>query len=291
VATPRPRTSSGARSWLVAGHGSVGSFVAARLTAGGAAVSIFDPRPRVPVVHGTRVADPAGGRVDYAISCVSPEAAENVPSVVEASLSPDGVFFDWNTVAPAVKRRIAAAVAATTIDVALLDSLDADVDRPMLAVSGRGAYDAAGTLEAFGFRVFVAGGEVGQAALLKYLRSVFMKGFEALVLEYASLASHTDGAAIVRASLASNLGEPFVRFMDLLLETNRIHAERRSRELAAALALFADGVEPKLSFAAVEVLRQAAAAWSADSAPPADAGSKVLAGYLHAALWREAAST
>jgi len=291
VSSGQPSEARHDESWLVAGHGSVGAFLAARLVGGGARVFIFDPHPRLRVRHGQQISHPRDGRFDYVVSCVSPEAAERVPPLVPDVLPPTGLFFDWNTVAPNVKQRIRAAVEATVIDVALLDSVDAAVDRPNLAVSGDGAAAAARILEAYGFHASVAGERVGQAATLKYLRSIFTKGLEALVLEYASLASQVEGEPIVRASLRSNLGETFVRFMDVLLTTNRIHAERRSRELAGALAVFADGVEPGVAFAAVEVLRQAAEAWADDDAPPVDSDSRALADHLHGALWRQPAST
>jgi hypothetical protein len=289
-AGPRIATSSRG-SWLVAGHGSVGSFLAARLVAGGANVSVFDPNPRVAILHGARIAHPRDGGFDYVVSCVSPDAAEDVAALVADSVDPTGIFFDWNTIAPAVKQRIRGGVGAAMIDVALLDSLDAAVDRPSLAISGDRAEEAAGLLEAHRFRVAIAGEVVGQAATLKYLRSIFMKGLEAVVLEYASLASEIDGEPIVRASLRSNLGDTFVRFMDVLLATNRIHAERRSSELADALAVFGDGIKPRVSLAAAEVLRDAAEAWADDTAPPVDADSRTLANYLREVLWREPAST
>ena len=291
MATPRRTAASSAATWLVVGHGSVGSFVTTRLVEQGAHALVFDPAPRLPVLHGERIDNPAEARCDYVISCVSPEAADDVPRLVAAALDPDGIFFDWNTVSPALKRVIRTEVAATTIDVALLDSLDADVTRPTLAISGVNVSRAASLLEGYGFRVFVAGDEVGQAASLKFLRSVFMKGLEALVLEYASLAARLDGEPIVRESLESNLGERFTRFMDLLITTNRIHAERRSTELAGALAVFADGGEPRLSAAAVEVLHLAAEAWEDEGAPQIGADSHALADHLYETLWREAAST
>ena len=46
---------SPAERWLVVGHGSVGSFLTARLVAGGASVLVYDPEPRVPVAHGNIV--------------------------------------------------------------------------------------------------------------------------------------------------------------------------------------------------------------------------------------------
>jgi len=279
--------------WLVVGHGSVGSFLTARLRAAGAAVFVFDPAPRVPIVDAQAVTNIRSlGGVDYVVSCVPPDVAASVPALVGEALERDGIFFDWNTVAPAVKRSIETAVSAATVDVALLDSLDGNVERPNLAVSGPAAEEAARILDGYRFDVVVAGPDVGEAASLKYLRSIFMKGLEALVLEYASLASDFPGEPLVRASLESNLGERFVDFMDLLLTTNRIHAERRSRELVDALGTFgANGVRPAVAGASAEVLQRAARAWSEPNAPPADAPVGDFARYLRTVLWPQAPST
>ena len=277
------------RRWLVVGHGSVGSFVASRIAVGGGSVSVFDPNPRIPISQGEPIGALADlAPVDYAVSCVPPEIAETVPALVARSLVPDAIFFDWNTIAPAAKQRIRNALPAATIDVALLDSVDTKVEHPNLAVSGGRVRDAARMLDEQGFKTAIVGEEVGDAAALKYLRSIFMKSLEALVLEYASLASGLNGAPVVRASLESNLGDQFVAFTDLLLTTDRVHAQRRSRELADAVETFTEnGAEPALARAAVHVLQQAAKAWAQDSAPPVDADTHALAVHLRQALWHQ----
>ena len=171
-------------------------------------------------------------------------------------------------------------------DVALLDSLDGDSEEPMLAVSGEAAAAASVVLVRLGFSVEVVGEHVGEAAALKYLRSIFMKSLEALVLEYASLASTVPAESIVRTSLEHNLGERFTSFMDLLLATNRIHAERRGLELEDAVATFsANGSQPEVAAAAVLVLREAARAWAEPEAPQAGAPLEALAEHLHRTLW------
>jgi len=283
VGAPSP-----AERWLVVGHGSVGSFLTARLVAGGASVLVYDPEPRVPVAHGRRVdgADLPGGPVGLAVSCVPPGAAETVPDVLNAAVREDGVVFDWNTVSPSLKRRIRDRLVPRMVDVALLDSLDGDSEEPMLAVSGEAAAAASVVLVRLGFSVEVVGEHVGEAAALKYLRSIFMKSLEALVLEYASLASTVPAESIVRTSLEHNLGERFTSFMDLLLATNRIHAERRGLELEDAVATFsANGSQPEVAAAAVLVLREAARAWAEPEAPQAGAPLEALAEHLHRTLW------
>ena len=130
-----------------------------------------------------------------------------------------------------VKRRIAQATPASTVDVALLDSLDGGADAPFVAVSGPDAARGAASLRPLGFDVDVVGSEVGQAATLKYLRSIFMKSLEALALEFASLASGFEGGGTVRKSIERNLGPRYDEFIDLLIVTNRVHAARRVAEL------------------------------------------------------------
>jgi hypothetical protein len=279
--------------WLVVGHGSVGSFLAARLVRGGHAVGVLDPNPRVPLAAGAQLAE-IGGSVlyDHVASSVPPDVAETIPALVSGSVQEDGFFFDWNTLNPAVKERISHALPPAVVDVALLDSLDANVDRPSIAVSGLRVAEAAKILRALGFTVAIAGDEAGQAAALKYLRSIFMKTLEALVLEYASLSTDLDDNAIVRDSIVKSLGEQFAEFMDLLLRTNRLHAERRSRELADAVATFAvNGVRPELAAAGIDVLRRSADAWRDPAAPPPDSDALELATYLHHALWQPPTST
>jgi hypothetical protein len=238
-------------SWLVVGHGSVGAFLAGRLDD----PAVYDPAPRLPVTAGHRVTE-LEGPFAYAVSCVPPAAAVEAARLVAEAIDGDGIFFEWNTTAAEVKRRIAEVVAAATVDVALLDSLDGDTGRPMLAVSGPEAGRGAAVLRQLGFDVNVVGDEVGEAARLKYLRSIFMKTLEALALEYTTLAAAVDTEGVVRESIARNLGERFDGFLDLLVETNRVHGARRAAELADAVASF--DLPLPLAQAAAEVLRDAA---------------------------------
>jgi hypothetical protein len=282
------------KRWLVVGHGSVGSFVAARIARSGHSVKVFDPDPRIPLLDGIEPAMLTGSDQDFdcVASCVPPAVAESIPSLLRGCLHSGGFFFDWNTLSPPVKMRIKEALSLVVIDVALLDSLDASVERPSLAISGPRIAEGAKILRELGFTVAVAGDQVGQAAALKYLRSIFMKTLEGLILEYAALSADLDGNSIVRDSIAKNLGVQFADFMDLLLRTNRIHAERRSQELADAIAMFsADGVRPVLAAAGVEVLRRSADAWRDLAAPPPGSDPLEFATYLQDALWQRSAST
>jgi 3-hydroxyisobutyrate dehydrogenase-like beta-hydroxyacid dehydrogenase len=245
--------------WLIVGHGSVGAALAERLDAAGFEVSIYDPTPRLPIAAGVPVSAPAGGSFAFAVSCVPPGAAVDVAPLTGRALAPGGLLFDWNTVAPAVKRRIAESAQAATVDVALLDSLDGGDGQPFLAVSGPAAENGAEIWRRLGFDVDVVGADVGQAAALKYLRSIFMKTLEALALEFSEAAVALDSGGVVRKSIARNLGGRYDEFISLLLRTNRIHAGRRASELADAVAtLREDGLDLELAGVAAKVLQHAA---------------------------------
>ncbi len=131
----------------------------------------------------------------------------------------------------------------------------------------------------------MVGPECGDAALLKFARSLFMKTLEALVVEFEAAIADLPGRDIVTASIERNVGARFVDFSRMLLETDRVHATRRSHELAEAIEVYGQAGRPvHLATAAVEVLRAASAAWAAPDAPSSDAGGRALARYLSVRL-------
>jgi hypothetical protein len=175
-------------------------------------------------------------------------------------------------------------------DVALMDSLDDEAAHPSLAVSGPEADEAAGLLRGLGFRVEVVGGACGDAARLKLARSLFMKSLEALVLEFEAALAPVEGRAVVSRSIEANLGPHFTAFSRMLIETDRIHAGRRARELEEAILAFREsGVSLSLPLASLDVLRAAAGAWQAADAPPVGAPPHALAAFLSQRLGAEVA--
>src|SRR5258708_39422109 len=128
-------------SWLIVGHGSVGSWLAARIAPTTDRLFVLDPAPRVPIRAGRRLdpEHPMPVPVDFVISCVPPVQAERVPETISPWVSPGSVLFDWNSASPGVKTRIATRAPCLVMDVALLDSLDSNRAQPLLAISWPGA--------------------------------------------------------------------------------------------------------------------------------------------------------
>jgi 3-hydroxyisobutyrate dehydrogenase-like beta-hydroxyacid dehydrogenase len=272
-----------ATRWLIVGHGSVGSALVRRFVRAGIAPRVFDPAPRVPVAGAEFLASLIGvAPFENVVSCVAPSAALNVVETVRPVIGPQTLFLDWNTLPPDTKQQIAAAMPpGVVVDVALMDTLDQEAERPSLAVSGPQAARAAEVLRRLGFAVDDVGATCGDAARLKLSRSLFMKGLEALVIEFRAAIAPLAGREVVLSSIERNVGPQFMAFAEMLIETDRLHAARRANELAEAVSIFGSPDQLlTVARAAVEVLRSAADAWAAPNAPPAGAGADAFAAYL-----------
>lgn len=260
--------------WLIVGHGTVGSFLSARVLEAGGRVWIRDDQPRLGLPTASDVTPvTATDHVSpsYVAVCVPAQAAASVGEYLRSSVDGHPLIYDWTSASPALKIGNAGPLVDTWIDVALLDSLDRAVDRPLLAISGTRGTEAAAVLGRLGFDVAVAGDGVGQAAGVKLTRSLFMKSLEALVVEFRAVATGSDPAGAAWLSIERNLGKVFGEFADVLVTSDAAHAGRRAAELRHALSLAADqGYSTVVAEAASEVLARLADLWSAQR-PTADA--------------------
>jgi 3-hydroxyisobutyrate dehydrogenase-like beta-hydroxyacid dehydrogenase len=250
----------------VLGLGEAGAAIARGLGAAGCAVRGFDPvvRERVPDV--TRAESPADAVSGAALvlSLTTATHALEAATAVAASLTADQLYADLNTTAPSLKRELAALVERTGAgfaDVALLGSVPAQgVATPALA-SGTGAERLAELLRPFGMQVELVGREPGDAAGLKLIRSVFMKGLAASVLESVEAAKCRGADTWLRGEIADVLGD---ELLERLLAGTVRHAGRRLDEMEAAAAYLTElGVEPRVARATADwletlVLRQEA---------------------------------
>jgi 3-hydroxyisobutyrate dehydrogenase-like beta-hydroxyacid dehydrogenase len=111
-------------------------------------------------------------------------------------------------------------------------------------------------MSSLGVLVEVVGPDPGAAAARKLLRSVFMKGLAASVLESLAAAEAAGCADWLRADIAATLRDADESLVDRLVGGSKHHAVRRSAEMEAAAELLRElGVEPRLAQAAAGVLR------------------------------------
>lgn len=193
----------------------------------------------------------AGANVVLSVNAakVAVEAARSALGALAA----DAVYADLNTAAPALKRELAAVVGERRFaDVALLGPVPArGLGTPALA-SGAGAQALADSVGTFGMPVQVVSARAGDAAAMKLVRSVFMKGLAASALESMRAAEEAGCADWLADEIASVIGGPL---LDRLLEGSRAHAHRRVDEMEAAGELLRElGVEPRIAEASAALL-------------------------------------
>ena len=227
------------------GLGEAGSRYAADLLAAGVSVVGHDPTAR-PEIPGLRHAESPARAVQDAQIVLSLNSAHVAPQVAADAapgLRPGSVFADLNTSAPDVKRKVAAAVepaGAWFVDVAVLAPVPRRGLRTPLALAGPGRERLTRFLAPLGVPVEDAGEQPGAAAARKLLRSVFMKGIAAAVLESLEIAGRAGQEEWLRDQIVAELAAADAAFVDRLVDGTRQHARRRLTEMQAAADYAAD---------------------------------------------------
>jgi 3-hydroxyisobutyrate dehydrogenase-like beta-hydroxyacid dehydrogenase len=249
------------QSAAVLGLGEAGATIATGLVERGVRVTGYDPDPARTAEGVVRVetAAAAVAGADAVLSLNAQSVAVAVAADVAPRLTQGQLYADLNTASAEVKRRVAAAVApsgASFADVALLGPVPArGVETPCLA-SGDGAERFAELLAPLGMPVETVGPEPGAASTRKLLRSIFMKGLAAAVIESLEAARAAGCEPWLRSDIEATLATAGETLVERLVEGSRAHAVRRVDEMEAAAALERElGVEPRVAEAAAELLR------------------------------------
>ena len=185
-------------------------------------------------VRGCYSAAAALDGADAALSLVTADQA--LLAAESAAIAPGTLWFDMNSVAPDTKRAAAAAISAKGaryVDVAVMSPVMPARTAVPLLVSGAHAEAGAAVLRALGFgNVRVVPGDVGRASSIKMIRSVMVKGIEALTAECVLAASQAGVLDEVLASLdASEKPKPWAERADYNLDRMLAHGLRRAAEM------------------------------------------------------------
>lgn len=223
----------------VVGLGEAGARYARGFKAAGFDVSAFDPFVSLDepgITQFDRIEESVAG-AELVVSLVGARVAADVAASTLSSLSKGAVFADFNTASPATKRSIGDSVssrAALFADVAVLAPVPRGGILTPLMASGAGADRFAELMEPTGAPVESIGGNPGDAAGRKLLRSVFMKGLAAIVLESVTAAEAAGQEDWVRAQIAAELSGDGEALVERLLTGSRQHAARRAHETVDA---------------------------------------------------------
>jgi len=250
------------------GFGEAGQAIAAGLRDGGteqvAAWDILFPRPEGERLKaagqqsGVRLAASAADAVqgaDIVISAVTAASSFEAARSAAPHLTANPYYLDINSVSPGRKRESAALLGgkARYIDVAVIAPIHPGRHKTPMLIAGPHAQAAAPLLSQLEMQTTIAGDEVGAAAAIKMIRSVMIKGIEALSLECFLAAFRAGVLEQVADSLKNNYpGLDWRKAAAYNIERMASHGERRAAEMEeSALTLRELGLDPLMAEATV----------------------------------------
>jgi 3-hydroxyisobutyrate dehydrogenase-like beta-hydroxyacid dehydrogenase len=214
---------------------------------------------------------------DVVLSLVVGAATRSVAAAAASHLKPGALYVDLNSVGPVTKSEAAAEIAAGKgdfVEGAVMARVPPYGEKVPILVAGRRAADAVAALNPLGMKLEAVGEEPGQASALKMIRSVMIKGVEALLIEALSAAER----AGVRERIVDSVQETFPgldwrQVADYYIGRSFEHGARRVTEMTeAADTIESLGLPADMSRAACETIGRAHRAMK-------DQGLKVADGY------------
>jgi len=197
---------------------------------------------------------------DLVICAVQGEHALDAASSVAPLLKKGAYFLDLCTVTGKMAdedREAIEKAGGIYIDIAVMGGFfKYGIKAPML-VAGGDAKAAVDWMNANGFDAKYLGPRPGSASSVKMVRSVLMKGLEALGVEALVTAERQGIREEVLECLADVDLVPFRDHLTSLVQTHVVHARRRWEEMGlVAQTLRETGVEPKMTMTTEQTLRR-----------------------------------
>jgi 3-hydroxyisobutyrate dehydrogenase-like beta-hydroxyacid dehydrogenase len=250
------------------GFGEAGQAIASGLRDSGieriAAWDILFPKPEGARLKaagekfGVRLAASAADAVaqtDMIISAVTAASSVDAARSVAPHLSRNPYYLDINSVSPGRKQETAALLgeAARYVDVAVIAPIHPKRHRTPLLTAGPHAEAIAPLLRDMEMELKVVSDKVGGAAAIKMIRSVMIKGIEALTLECFLAAERAGLLDEVTASLKNNYpGLDWTKVSEYNIERMASHGERRAAEMEESAATLRElGLDPLMVEATV----------------------------------------
>lgn len=238
--------------------------------------------------HGLSGAGDAAGALAGAgaVFClVTADQALEAARTAAPHLAPGTLWLDGNSCSPGTKRQAAALIdgaGGRYVDVAVMAPVHPAGHLVPLLLSGPHAAAAADLLARLDMRPAIAGGEVGRASSIKMLRSVMVKGLEALTAECFLAARRAGVEDQVIASLdASDPGIDWRARGAYNLERMMVHGARRAAEMREVAATLSElGLPAGMSAAAADWQAALAALGATPGAPDIAARADTLLARL-----------
>lgn len=212
---------------------------------------------------GVRAATSAADAVaetDMVISAVTAASSLEAARSVGPHLKGNPYYLDINSVSPGRKRDTEKLLdgKARYVDVAVIAPIHPKRHQTPLLIAGPHADAITPLLDELEMKLTVVPGGTGKAAAIKMIRSVMIKGLEALTLECFLAASRADLLEEVTKSLKNNYPTlDWTAIANYNIERMASHGERRAAEMEeSSLTLKELGMEPLMVDATVKRQRE-----------------------------------
>ncbi len=196
---------------------------------------------------GVIIGDDAASTVrqaDMIFSTVTADQAHAAASAAAAGIRPGAYFFDLNSCAPSTKQKndvIITEAGGRYVDVAVMATITPKYHQTAMLVAGEHAESAIALMLALDMKPVHVPGPVGRASTIKMIRSVLVKGIEALTAECFSAATIAGVADEVAASLdASQTKDGWKDQAAYNMERMTTHGIRRAAEMREVAITLAD---------------------------------------------------
>ncbi|MGG0720284.1 DUF1932 domain-containing protein [Robertmurraya massiliosenegalensis] len=176
-------------------------------------------------------------------------------------LTENHLYVDLNSASPIVMQEMGEIFdkkGKSFIDGVLMAPLPLTKHQVPILVSGKNAGRLVDVLHPLGMNIEVLKGSPGTASSIKMIRSLFMKGFAALLIEtYVAAKLSGDGYENVMESLKETMNTmSFDRLLERFLTGTQQHAERRMIEMEEAISYVSQlGMEPVMTKTTKELLQ------------------------------------
>ncbi|MBP1883788.1 NAD(P)-dependent oxidoreductase [Sinorhizobium mexicanum] len=200
---------------------------------------------------------------DIVLSLVVGSAAVHVGAEAGRVLKADQIFVDLNSISPDAKKKVGEALAqggkAAFVEGAVMARVPPYKHKVPILLAGAAAERAAALLTKAGMDIEAVGTQIGQACAVKMIRSVIVKGVEALLIESLTAAEK----AGVRERILDSISETFPgidwrQTATYYIGRTQQHGARRVTEMKeAAATLESLGLRPVLSLAISETIKAA----------------------------------
>ncbi|MDR4946550.1 DUF1932 domain-containing protein [Neobacillus cucumis] len=198
--------------------------------------------------------------INILIVAVPANKAYEVSETLKPYIKNKLVYIDVSASSPNVKRDINDNIkenGALFVDAAMMGPLPVYKHKVPILASGEGTDAFIDFMSPYGMNITKVSEKPGDASAVKLIRSIFMKGLPALLLEMLEAASEFNVEELVINSISETMNaKTFQETMNRLVTGTSIHALRRSIELEGSIEMLeSSNLSSLMSRAAKDKLR------------------------------------